>query len=378
MFDQKTDSPKKRRWEVLAMIKSHPLITGIVALLVIAGLIFVLRTSQATTTQPDKAKEEKKEEKKQPFEVAVVKNGSISSSLITTATLDPDSQVTLASETNGIVDRILVEEGDRVRQGQIIATLSANEKIAALKKAEVHLQNATNELKRKQTSYDEKLISQVEYDKARYDKEVAQAEVNVAQVEVARTTIRAPFSGIVTQRFIEKGQNINAQTQLFTIVDFEPLEAKIYLPEREIYGLRSKQDVNLTLNAQKDVNFTGRITQINPAVDTKTGTVKVTVEVNNPPAQVRPGSFVDVRLVTQRHDNALLVPKKALAEEAGEQFVFVIKKGVASRQRVETGFLDDRNAEILSGLKQGDEVVVAGQGSLREGSKTEIVAKRQR
>jgi membrane fusion protein (multidrug efflux system) len=163
---------------------------------------------------------------------------------------------------------------------------------------------------------------------------------------------------------------------LFTLVDRDPLEAKIYLPEKEIFGIQPKQKVSLTLNAQKSLTFEGHIKQINPSVDPKTGTVKVTVEVNQAPSEVRPGSFVDVRLVTQQHDNALLIPKKALIEEAGEQYVFLINNGAALRRTVRTGFMDDENAEVLSGLSAGNPVVIAGQGSLRDGTKTQIVANR--
>jgi len=100
------------------------------------------------------------------------------------------------------------------------------------------------------------------------------------------------------------------------------------------------------------------------------------LEISKAPDAVRPGSFVDVHLVTQRHDSALLIPKKALMEEAGEQFVYLINKETAVRKTVKVGFMDDSNAEIISGVSSGDSVVVAGQGSLRDGSKTEVVSTR--
>jgi membrane fusion protein, multidrug efflux system len=295
---------------------------------------------------------------------------------VTTATLDPDRQVTMISETNGIVTKINVDEGDHVSEGQLLATLSDREKQVKLQQASISVQNAKQELDRKTASFNSKIISESEYQKAKYDLQVATEAKNAAQVELDRSMIRAPFSGVITQRFIEKGANLNSQSQLFTIVDADPLEAKVYLPEKEILGIKTGQDVALALNAQKNVTFDGSIRQINPAVDPKTGTVKVTVEIAKAPDAVRPGSFVDVKLETQRHNNALLVPKKALMEEAGERFVFVINKDKAIRRTISVGFLDDQNAEILSGINSGESVVISGQGSLREGSKTEIVAKR--
>jgi membrane fusion protein (multidrug efflux system) len=268
-----------------------------------------------------------------------------------------------------------VDEGDQVKEGQLLVTLSDREKQVKLQQNNVQVQNAKQELERKQASFNAKIISASEFEKAKYELQVALENRNAAQVELDRSFVRAPFSGVITQRFIEKGQNINPQSQLFTIVDADPLEAKVYLPEREILGIREDQNVALALNAQKDVTFQGTIRQINPSVDPKTGTIKVTVEVTKAPTAVRPGSFVDVKLETQRHENTLLIPKKALMEEAGERFVFVIQKDKAARRTVSVGFLDDQNVEILSGVNNGETVVTSGQGSLRDGSKTEIVAK---
>ena len=373
-----SDKPEeKKKLEVLQMIKRHPVISILAVVLIVAGTFFAFRSQNASAaSKAEKAKEQPKEDKRMPVEVAQAKTGTITSSLITTATLDPDRQVTMMSETTGIVNRITVDEGNLVREGQVLATLSDREKQVKLQQTNVTVDNAKKELERKQASFNAKIISESEFQKAKYELEVALEQRNAAQVELDRSIIRAPFTGVITQRFIEKGQNITPQSQLFTIVDTDPLEAKVYLPEKEIFGLQPAQKVTLALNAQKNVTFTGTIRQINPAVDPKTGTVKVTVEVVKAPAIVRPGSFVDVRLETQRHDNALLIPKKALMEEAGERFVFVIQKNQASRRTIAIGFMDDQNAEILSGVNQGEMVVTSGQGSLRDGSKAEIVAKK--
>ncbi len=369
---------EEKKLEVLQMIKRHPIMYSILAVVLIAaGVFFAFRSSNANASpKAEKAKEQPKEDKKLPVEVAQAKTGTITSSLITTATLDPDRQVTMIAETTGVVDRISVDEGSHVSEGQLLATLSDREKQVKLQQMNVRVHNAKQELDRKEASYNAKIISESEFQKAKYELEVANEERNAAQVELDHSYIRAPFTGVITQRFVEKGTNVTLQTQLFTIVDMDPLEAKVYLPEKEIFGLKTNQSVALALNAQKDVRFSGAIRQINPAVDTKTGTVKVTVEVTKAPAVVRPGSFVDVKLETQRHDNALLIPKKALMEEAGERFVFVIAKDKASRRTISVGFLDDQNAEILSGVNNGEMVVTSGQGSLRDGSKTEIIAKK--
>ena len=321
-------------------------------------------------------KRRKRKKKKLPVEIAVAKKGSISSWIVTTATLEADKQVTILSETTGTVSRLNVEEGTFVSEGQVLASFSDSQKVVDVQTAEMRLQNANTELNRKEASYQQKIISLADYDKAKFEKDVAESQLKAARVAHERLTIRAPFSGIITERYIEKGQNISLGNQLFTLLDRDPLKARIFLPEKEVFGIEKNQQVNLTLNAQKDVRFSGKIDQINPAVDAKTGTVKITILINSAPDSVRPGSFVDVKLVTQRHDNALLIPKKALVEEAGEKYVFLLNKDLVVRRSVQVGFTDDMNAEILKGIGDGNTVVTAGQGSLRDGSRAEVVASR--
>ncbi|MEW6367046.1 MAG: efflux RND transporter periplasmic adaptor subunit [Acidobacteriota bacterium] len=360
------------------MIKRHRLMVGLIVLLIAAvGVFFALRYSQAASAST-KGNSEKgaAQEKRLPVEVVNAKRGTISSSIVTTASLEAYRQVTMIAEAQGVVEEFLVDEGNAVREGQVLARLRNADKQAALQKAEIHVRNAKIELDRKQRSYDQSLITAAEFDAARYAMDTAEAELKAAQVEVDHCMIRAPFSGTITERYIEKGQNVNPGQNLFTLVDRTPLRARIYLPEKEVFALKLDQPVDLSLNSQKDVAFKGVIRQINPAVDPRTGTVKVTVEIAQAPEQIRPGSFVDVQLVTQQHTDSLLVPKKAILEEAGEQYLFLINKGVATRKTVEIGFVNGQYAEVLSGVNAGDTVVIAGQGSLRDGSKTETVATR--
>jgi membrane fusion protein, multidrug efflux system len=382
MFENERHPPNKTAisQEVMNMIRRHPVVSVFIVALAIGGLVFLLlpslAASKATKDKIKQAEKDKKEDKKLPVEVAVAKKGPISSWIVTTATLEADSQITILSETTGTVERLMVDEGSFVKEGQTLAVLGDNQKMVEAQKAEIRLQNSKVELQRKESSYQQKIISQADYDKAKFERDVADSEVNASKVALQRLTIRAPFSGIITQRFIEKGQNISLGTQLFTLLDKDPLKARIYLPEKEVFGIERNQKVSLTLNAQKDVKFAGKIDQINPAVDSKTGTVKVTIIVDSAPQSVRPGSFVDVRLVTQRHENALLIPKRALVEEAGQKYVFLLNKDMVVRRTVKVGFTDDVNAEILSGIDTGNSVVTAGQGSLRDGSRAEIVANR--
>jgi membrane fusion protein (multidrug efflux system) len=117
----------------------------------------------------------------------------------------------------------------------------------------------------------------------------------------------------------------------------------------------------------------GRIDLVNPLVDPESGTIKVTVEVTDYPSSTRPGDFVEVSIVTDRHEGSLLVPRIAVVTERGQRSVYVIDGATAHQRVVGVGFEDDVNAEILSGLESGELVVVQGQRSLRDGQPVSVL-----
>ena len=169
------------------------------------------------------------------------------------------------------------------------------------------------------------------------------------------------------------GQHVRPGDELFQVTDFDPLVARIYLPERDVLGLEEGQDVQIRLDAAAEVHFAGRIRQISPVVDTSTGTVKVTVEATAPPKQVRPGSFVTVNIVRETHSDALLLPREAVLRELQKAHVYVAEDDVAEKRAVTLGLEEGDLIEVLSGVAAGDRVIVTGQGGLKDGSAVKIL-----
>ena len=137
-------------------------------------------------------------------------------------------------------------------------------------------------------------------------------------------------------------------------------------------GHRPDQPVQLVVTSAGD-RLSGRIDLVSPVVDPESGTIKVTVEVTDYPPSTRPGDFVEVSIVTDRHDDSLLVPRVAVVTERGQRSVYVVDGDVARQRMVEVGFEDDQDAEIVSGLDVGELVVVQGQRSLRDGQPIAIL-----
>ena len=323
---------------------------------------------------PGKGKEgDEKEKAPVPVSVAAIATGPVSAYISSTANLVAEADVKVLAEAEGRVAEVLVEEGNRVGKGQVLAQLVKDDAEIALTKARVRLENSKLNYDRAAQEVAEHLISQEQFDRTHLENQIAQQELAEAQWRLAKTTIRAPFGGRVTERFMKLGQHIRPGDQLFTVADFDPLIAKIFLPEKDVIGLKEGREVRITLKASEQTRFRGRIRQISPVVDTATGTVKLTVEATAPPPEVRPGAFVTIDIVRETHPQAVLLPREAVIRELQDAYVFVASAGIAEKRTVSLGLEEGTRIEALSGVKPGEQVIVAGQGGLKQGSPIKII-----
>ena len=316
---------------------------------------------------------EDKEKAPVPVSVAPINRGAVSAYISSTANLVADAEVRVLSEAEGRVAELLVEEGDRVKKGQVLAQLVKNDAEIAVKKAQIKVESMGITFERARKGLADNLISRELYDKASLDDQIAQQELAEAQWRLEKTTIRAPFTGRVTERFVKLGQHLNPSDQLFTVSDFDPLIAKIFLPEKDVYGLKEGRDVRITLKASDTTRFRGRIRQISPVVDTATGTVKLTIEATAPPPEVRPGAFVTIDIVRETHPQAVLVPREAVIRELQNAYIFVAKGNVAEKRIVALGLEEGGRIEALSGVTAGEQAIVAGQGGLKQGTAIKVI-----
>ncbi len=318
--------------------------------------------------------EDQEEEKAPiPVEAAELATGDVSSYISATANLVPENEVSILAEWEGRVASWSVEEGDRVAKGAVLVRLDPQDGEILLSKARVKAETDKLAFERAKRLFEQELLSRDEYDKVALQHEIATQELAEAEWKLEKTLIRAPFSGRVTGRMVQVGQHVRRGDQLFTVADFDPLVARIYLPEKDVLALDEGRKVRISLRADSGIAFDGRIQQISPVVDTATGTVKVTVEARSVPKQVRPGAFVRIDVVRDTVAEAVLVPRKAVVRELQTSYVFVAKDGVAEKREVTLGIEEDGMLEASSGVSAGEQVIVAGQGGLKDGSAVKLI-----
>ena len=317
----------------------------------------------------------------QPVPVAVAEafRGPIATYFHATASLEAEKQAEVLARVSGLVDRLLCEEGDEVRDGQPLLVIGNDEYRFKVQQAKARVANLQARFDRLRAMLDEQLVTQEEFEAARADLESAKADEGLAEMNLSYTKVTAPFAGRVTARMVDVGQNVSVGTPLVTIADFHPLLARVHVPSREFHKLRKDQPVELTLDSSGRA-IAGRIKLISPVIDPASGTIKLTIEIPEYPAGTRPGDFAEVKVVTERRPQALLVPREAVVTDQGEQVVYLVAEGpgggsrlAAERRVVEVGFTDDEHAEILHGLTVGERVVVRGQRSLKHGMPVKVL-----
>jgi membrane fusion protein (multidrug efflux system) len=298
--------------------------------------------------------------------------GAISSYYTATATLAAEKEAQILARVSGVVEALHCEEGDRVREGQVLLTIDNDEYRYRLAQAEANTADIRSRFQRLEEMQKRDLVSAEEYETLKSDLKSAEAEEGMARLTLSYTNVAAPFKGAVVSRLVDIGQNVNVGTQLFVLSDFDPLLARVFVPAKEFKKLKPDQPVDLVLESSQR-RLRGRIKLVSPVIDPSSGTIKVTIEIPDYPDGVRPGDFAEVRIVTENRTGSTLVPKIALVTDRGEQVVYVAAEGSAERRVVEIGFQDDEFAEILSGVAPDEPVVVKGQRSLKHGSPIKIL-----
>ena len=352
----------------------------ILSLLSLAGCQAPSGEAKADENKPDR----KREEASLPVEVMPVFSAPVTSYLTASTNLEPKAEARVLAETEGIVWDLLVEEGDRVTKGQALARLDDREAKVVLNRSKAMADSDDAAYRRAQDLSRRGLVSQEDFEKVELARRLSHAELEQMEFSLRQKRIEAPFAGVVTERACRLGERVMPSQHLFTVADFEPLMAVVHLPERHVRNLVPGVEV-LAMESDADrgdgerVIVKAVVDQVSPVVDPKTGTVKVTLAVPEPPAGLRPGSFIRIKLVQESRPEALLIPKEAVVRDLAEDFVYVLDGSGerVDKRRIELGLAEDGYIEVTEGLRAGDKVIAVGQGGLRARSLVRVVKERE-
>ncbi len=288
----------------------------------------------------------------------------------------------LTAEVEGPVTRVRVGEGDRVRAGQVLATIDPERYVFELERAKARLEQAQAQFA-ELTLFDEEIgDEQLRAERQRMARArggLSEAEVGVreAELNVRRATVRAPFAGSVANLAVVTGQRLQARDSVAEIVDLSQIKIEVQALETEVPDLEVGRLARVTLSAYPDTVLIGRVASINPVIDPRTRTARVTVLLPNPKGAVKPGMYARVWIAARLYADRIIVPREAILERDGRTLVFVLEpqepgsaQGLAKWTYVTTGLENETQVEIVP--SQCTTMLEPGQVVLTDGHYTLI------
>ncbi len=284
-------------------------------------------------------------------------------------TVTPNEMVELKAESDGIVREINFSEGQKVKKGELLVALDDTRSAALLAQSEANLQLAKTSFDRVKQLFQDKLISQQEYDQADANFSASEAGVNVMRRQLKDSRVVAPFAGYTSARQISPGQVISKSTLLTALVDLDVVKVEVGVPERYLGELRIGQQVEFKVAAYPKDSFKGEIYFISPQLEAGTRTALVKARIANPDGKLKGGMFAGLNLTLSLRESALVIPEPAIINNGDVTMVFALTPtNTAFMKPIKTGLRLAGKVEVLSGLTSGEMVVVEGIQKLRPGA----------
>lgn len=306
-----------------------------------------------------------------PVNGVVVSPTRFNNSLTVTGSIDPNEQVQIRSEVQGIVRSISFREGGSVSKGQVLLKIDDSELRAQLAQAVTRENLAAETENRAKQLLAKEAISREEYDVALADYRSLRAQTQLIRAQLAKTVVRAPFSGKIGLRSISQGEYVTPTTTVTSLVSLDPVKITFSVPEK--YSQSVKNNTRLTFSvAGSDKKYSATVYAIEPRVEAATRTLQLRARASNSDGSLIPGAFASIQLPLSTLDQALLVPTEAVIPVQGGKKVFIAQNSKAKEVMIETATRTEKDVLVTSGLKAGDTVLTTGIMALKEGSPVKI------
>ncbi len=299
-------------------------------------------------------------------EVVIVNPTSFSQQVTVAGTIQANEVVDLKAESTGKLIKIDFNEGDYVKQNQLLARINDSEIRARLEKLKLDLKLAEEDEVRKKRLLELNALSQQEYDIALNKLQGIKADIKLSEAQIEKAEIRAPFDGRIGLRYVSPGTFISTNTNVATLVQTDPVKIEFAIPERFGYLIKKGKVITFSTSNNPELK-TATTYAFEPMIDPQTRSISVRALAPNKKGELIPGAFVKVNINFDEAPKALLVPPQALIPELGGQKVYLLKKGKAKESKVTTGLRTGMYVEILAGISTGDSLITTGLIQLREG-----------
>ncbi|NTW70561.1 MAG: efflux RND transporter periplasmic adaptor subunit [Chlorobiaceae bacterium] len=309
-----------------------------------------------------------------PVSVTRISKAALRDSLSMTGIVEAVREADIFSETGGLVERVSADPGAGKKIGDMLFTIDDELSSARRMQAELSYRQSKKSVERYTVLYREGAVALSALETVQLQCEGARAEFVAANRKSSNSRIKAPFSGVVTSRFVEQGELVHEGMKVAHMVDLTSVKIVVFVPERDIIKFTPGVQLTVTSDLFAGESFSGRV----GAVSDKAGrdhTYRVEVVLKNrEKAGFRSGMFARVLYRGDGTREALMVPRAALVTGIRNPEVFVVRNGKAYLKKIVAGLELQKSVEVLGGVEEGDSVVISGQDELRDGFDVVVIA----
>jgi len=282
----------------------------------------------------------------------------------TTGSLLPDEEVSLSFETPGKIVGIFFNEGTEVKKGMLLAKVNDQPLQAELKKLEAQIPLAQDRVHRQKLLLEKDAVSQEAYEQVTTDLEKLRADIELVKSRIAQTELRAPFDGVIGLRFVSEGSYASPTTIIAQLTKIKPLKVEFVINERHSNDIKPGAHLDFTIDGSLQ-KYSASVYAIEPQLDMRTRTMKARAMYPNTDGQLKPGRSASIEIKIHTITNTIVIPSEAVIAEMGRSIAYVYRDGKAQRVELIRGLRTESSVQVLSGLHQGDTLIVTGVMQLR-------------
>ena len=301
----------------------------------------------------------------------VVSNKPFENKVVTTGSIISNEEVELHSEISGRIIKIAFQEGKNVRTNDLLVKLYDADLQAQLKKAIFNRELLQKNEVRQKTLLDKKAVSQESYDNALNELNQINADIEYINSQIRKTEIHAPFDGIVGIRYISEGAYVTPDTKIANIQNTNPIKIDFSVPQSFFNYIKSGNSISFRLAGKSDL-MSATIYAVEPKIDINTRTLQVRAVCPNN-GSLTPGAYIEVELNITGENSVISIPSDALIPDIDGEIVYLYQGGKAIQKRVVSGIRNERDVQILSGLNEGDTLIVSGIIQLKQGISVKLL-----
>ena len=319
-------------------------------------------------------------------EIMTVGKGEIASQFAYTGKAAASRQVSVVPTVPGKVTDFNFDVGDEVTQGAVLFTIDTVDLNNNLRAAEAGYNvaklardNAKNTYENNKLLFDEGIISKAEFDQIKYGYEAAEAQLASTQVQldtlqksISDCAVKAPLTGVVTQRNVEIGGFASAAAPAYVVMDLSKIKVEVGVSETVLNTIKIGDKVDVLMTAVSELPLEGTVSTVSPAAG-QTGMYTVKIELDNADGIIKSGMMAEVSFTAESAEDTIVLPRNSVITKDDETYVYVVENGTAKKVPVELGIEAADTIEITKGLKDGDDVVTKGQTYISDGEEVNVV-----